>query len=84
MQKGNCCCAVVEKVTQTLDKSLADTKAREFIAQLGERQPSKREVGRLMPTGHLALCGTYMVSALAFLRFSLSAVHELDVPAHVF
>ena len=58
-----------EKQGKTLDKRLADTKARESIAQLVESQPSKQEVGRQIPTGRLALCGTYMDSALAFLEF---------------
>ena len=58
---------------------MADTKARESIAQSVERQPSKWEEGRLSPTEYLTLCGTYTVSASDFLVFSLSAVHELDV-----
>ena len=80
MEKGICCCAAVENIGQSV-KGLADTKAVGSIAQLVERQPNKREVGRSICTGHLALCGTYMISALAFLEFSLSAVHELDVPS---
>jgi len=61
---------------------LADTKAREAIAQLVEHQ---QQAGGWEIDSDRAPCTmwTIEVSALAFLEFSLSAVHELDVPAHV-
>ena len=54
-------------------------KASESIAQLVQHQPSKREVGRLLPTEHLALRGTCIVSDSAFFEFSLSAVDGLGL-----